>query len=70
MKTYPDENNQTNHDLLIELRTDMKWVKDSINKMQRDIEELKRFRWKFYGAVAGVSAAVSVFVSVIVSIFI
>jgi len=70
MKTFNDEHPPSNHDLLIELRTDMKWVKETIDKMQRDIEDLKRFRWKFYGAVAGVSAAVSVFVSVIVSIFI
>ncbi|MCD6148237.1 hypothetical protein J7J18_02575 [bacterium] len=69
MKTYDDETPPSNHDMLIELRTDMKWVKDQIKDMKEDMEDLKQFRWKFYGAVAAISAIVSFTVSIIIAIF-
>jgi len=43
----------------------MKWVKKSLEQIQKDVEDLKRFKWKFYGAVIVISGLVSLGVSVL-----
>ena len=58
----------SNHDLLVKVATDVQWIKESLEKMQEDIEELKAFKWKVVGIAIGVSTTVSIIVSVLVSI--
>jgi len=54
-------------EILIELATDIKWIKKSLESLQRDVEDLKMFKWKTVGVAIGVSATISTIISVVVA---
>jgi len=54
-------------EILIELSTDVKWIKKSLESLQRDVEDLKAFKWKVVGVALGVSATISTIISVVVA---
>jgi len=39
----------SNHDMLIKIATDVEWIKEKIDKLERDVDELKSFKWKIVG---------------------
>lgn len=54
---------QSNHDMLIELRTDMKWVMRKLEELDNDVKDLKSFKWKVIGASGLAAFIVSVLVN-------
>ncbi len=47
------------HDLLVKIATDVEWIKGKIDRMDKDIEELKSFKWKIVGIASATAFVVS-----------
>ncbi len=47
------------HDLLLKIATDVEWIKERVDRMDGDIEELKSFKWKIVGIASAAAIVVS-----------
>ncbi len=56
--------NDCNHDTLIELRTDMKWIMRKLEELDEDVKDLKSFKWKVIGASGLAAFVISIIVNV------
>ncbi len=48
-----------NHDLLIKIATDTEWIKERLGKLEKDVEELKGFKFKVIGVASAAALAIS-----------
>jgi len=56
--------NDCNHDTLVELRTDMKWIMRKLEELDEDVKDLKSFKWKVIGASGLAAFVISIIVNV------